>query len=51
MSWGNLVNWVSGGLRSRELRQTREQWAEAEALWRDSPLAGGLTEIVVEEVA
>ncbi len=50
MSWGNLVNWVSGGLRSRELRQTREQWAEAEALWRDSPLAGGLTEIVVEHV-
>lgn len=50
MSWGNLVNWVSGDLRSRELWQTREQWAEAEALWRGSPLAEGLTDIVVEHV-
>lgn len=47
MSWGNLSNWLSGDSRSRELRDTRQAWSETEILWRASPLAGGLNEIVL----
>ena len=47
MSWGNLSNWLSGDGRSRELRETRQAWSDAEALWRASPLAEGLNEIVL----
>lgn len=47
MTWGNLSNWLSGDGRSRELRETRQAWSDAEALWRASPLAGGLNEIVL----
>jgi len=47
MSWGNLSNWLSGDSRSRELRDTRQAWSEAEALWRASPLADGLSDIVL----
>jgi hypothetical protein len=35
----NLGHWLSGGTRARELRETRERWAEVESLWRASPLA------------
>lgn len=48
MSWGNLSNWLSGNGRSRELRETRQAWSDAEALWRASPLAGGLSDIVLD---
>jgi hypothetical protein len=47
MSWGNLSNWLSGDSRSRELRDTRQAWSDAEALWRASPLSGGLNDIVL----
>ena len=47
MSWGNLSNWLSGDSRSRELRDTRQAWSDAEALWRASPLTGGLNDIVL----
>lgn len=47
MSWGNLSNWLSGDSRSRELRDTRQGWSDAEALWRASPLSGGLNDIVL----
>lgn len=47
MSWGNLSNWLSGDGRSRELRETRQAWSDAETLWRVSPLAGGLNDIVL----
>lgn len=47
MSWGNLANWLSGEGRSRELRDTRQAWSDTEALWRASPLAGGLSDIVL----
>lgn len=39
MTWGNLSNWLSGDSRSRELRETRQAWEEAEALWRASRLS------------
>ncbi|HYC74683.1 type IV secretory system conjugative DNA transfer family protein [Brevundimonas sp.] len=35
----DLTNWLAGGTRGRELQETRERWAEVEALWRASPLA------------
>ena len=35
----NLTNWLGGGVRGRELEETRARWAEVEALWRASPLA------------
>lgn len=35
----NLGHWIGGGTRSRELRETRQCWAEVESLWRASPLA------------
>jgi hypothetical protein len=38
MSWGNFQNWLSGDMRSRDLRELRETWAQSEALWRASPL-------------
>lgn len=47
MSWGNLSNWLAGDGRGRELRDTRQAWSETEALWRASPLAGGLNDIVL----
>lgn len=34
----NLTNWLGGGVRGRELQETRARWAEVEALWRASPL-------------
>ena len=48
MSWGNLSNWLSGEGRSRELRDTRQNWSDTEALWRASPLADGLSDIVLD---
>ncbi|MBU1538360.1 MAG: type IV secretory system conjugative DNA transfer family protein [Alphaproteobacteria bacterium] len=47
-SWGNLANWLSGDSRSRELRDTRQAWAEVEALWRASPLVDGLSDVVLD---
>lgn len=47
-SWGNLANWLSGDRRSREFRETRQAWDSTEALWRASPLAGGLDDIVLD---
>ena len=41
MEWGNLRNWLSGDIRSREQSETRDAWAQTEALWRTSPLADG----------
>ena len=41
MEWGNLRNWLSGDIRSRERTETREAWTQTEALWRASPLANG----------
>ncbi|MDI6623319.1 MAG: type IV secretion system DNA-binding domain-containing protein [Brevundimonas sp.] len=35
----NLTHWLGGGVRDRELQETRERWAEVERLWRASPLA------------
>lgn len=46
-SWGNLANWLSGDGRNRELRETRQAWSDAEALWRTSPLANGLNNMVL----
>jgi Type IV secretion-system coupling protein DNA-binding domain len=34
----NLANWLAGGTRERELRDTQAAWNETEALWRASPL-------------
>lgn len=39
MEWGNLRNWLSGDLRDREQTETRDAWAQTEALWQASPLA------------
>lgn len=39
MDWGNLRNWLSGDLRDREQTETRDAWAQTEALWQASPLA------------
>jgi hypothetical protein len=39
MEWGNLRNWFAGDTLSRERREMRDQWNEAEGLWRASPLA------------
>ena len=48
MEWGNLRNWLSGDVRSRELSETREAWARTETLWRASPLAtSGVSELVL----
>lgn len=48
MEWGNLRNWLSGDVRTREQSETREAWARTEALWRASPLAtSGLSELVL----
>jgi len=41
MEWGNLRNWLSGDLRTREQTETRDAWAQTETLWRASPLATG----------
>ena len=46
-SWGNLANWLSGDSRSRELRDTRQAWSQVEALWRASPFADGLSDVVL----
>ncbi|HYC98458.1 type IV secretory system conjugative DNA transfer family protein [Brevundimonas sp.] len=35
----DLTHWLGGGTRGRELQDTRDRWAEVEALWRASPLA------------
>jgi hypothetical protein len=35
----NLGHWLGGGVRDRELRDTRQAWDETEALWRVSPFA------------
>jgi hypothetical protein len=48
VSWGNLANWLSGEGRSRELRDTRQNWSDTEALWRASPLADGLSDIALD---
>lgn len=47
MSWGNLSNWLSGSGRERERNETRQAWGETERLWRMSPLAAGLNDIVL----
>ena len=47
MSWGNLVNWIAGDSRNREFRETRQAWADTEALWRASPLTAGLSELAL----
>lgn len=39
MDWGNLRNWLSGDLRTREQTETRQAWTQTEALWQASPLA------------
>jgi len=41
MEWGNLRNWLSGDIRTREQSETRDAWTQTEALWRASPLANG----------
>jgi len=48
VSWGNLSNWLSGSGRDRERNETRQAWAKTERLWRMSPLAGGLNDIVLD---
>lgn len=35
----DLTHWLGGGVRGREVQETRERWAEVETLWRRSPLA------------
>lgn len=48
MEWGNLRNWLSGDVRTREQSETREAWARTEALWHASPLAtSGISELVL----
>ncbi|MDO1560109.1 type IV secretion system DNA-binding domain-containing protein [Brevundimonas sp. 2R-24] len=47
MSWGNLTNWLAGDQRLKELQETRRAWEETEALWRASPLAGGLEDLAI----
>ncbi len=45
----NLGNWFGLSPRERELRETRESWAEAERLWQASPLAQTeITDLVLE---
>ena len=38
-SWGNLRNWLGGGVRDREIVDTRNAWNETERLWQQSALA------------
>lgn len=48
MEWGNLRNWLSGDVRTREQSETHDAWARTEVLWRASPLAtSGLSELVL----
>jgi hypothetical protein len=35
----NLAHWFGGGIRDRELRETRAAWEDTERLWRASPFA------------
>lgn len=48
MNWGNLSNWLTGDHRSRELQETRQAWAETERLWKASPLANGVDDLVLD---
>ena len=36
----NLTQWILGGTRGPELRETREAWEQVEGAWRTSPLYG-----------